>query len=104
MLKSMVDANPQMKALISNPQLMKQMMSNMSNLLFYVDPAMMQQAMSQMGGMGGMGGFGGLGGMGGFGGLGGNTGVSSTGSTGLTGSTGSTSPSVDPKVLYQNQL
>lgn len=33
MLKTMVDSNPQLKMMLSNPQLMKQMLGNISNLL-----------------------------------------------------------------------
>lgn len=58
MLSQMVEQNPQMRAILSNPDMIRSMMT----------PENLQAAMSMMGGAGGMGGFGGMGGMGAMGG------------------------------------
>jgi len=70
----MVNQNPQMRQMLTNPQLMRQAMQMMD------DPVYQQMINNQMGNMGGLGGLGGLGGfggnnnMGGFGQPGQNTG------------------------------
>jgi hypothetical protein len=61
----MVNQNPQMRAMLTNPDLMRSMMT----------PENINAAMGMMGGAGGgmppgLGGFGGMGGMGGFPGMG----------------------------------
>jgi hypothetical protein len=58
MLQQMANSNPQMRAVLTNPDMMRQMMT----------PENLNAAMSMMGGMGGMGGMGAMGGMGGMGG------------------------------------
>jgi len=58
-IKPLLDANPQLRTMMSNPQMLQMMLN----------PQMIQSAMGMMGGnpganpMGGLGGFGGLGGM-----------------------------------------
>lgn len=99
MLKSMVDSNPQMKAILSNPEMLKQMMSNSFN---YAEPEVIQAAMSNMGGMGGMGGLGGFGGLGGMGGLGGYGGLGGFG--GNQGQSTNTNVNVDYKTVFKVQL
>jgi ubiquilin len=60
MLSQMMQANPEMRAVLSNPDMLRNMMT----------PENMNAAMQMMG-SGGMGGMGGLGGMGGMGAMGG---------------------------------
>jgi hypothetical protein len=61
----MVSANPQLREVLSNPDMMRNMMT----------PENMNAAMNMMGN----GGMGGMGGMGGFGGMGGGMGGAGTG-------------------------